>query len=115
MSDMDGVETLPYPAGKMRLVGIANNTQKICKQAEKALKVAKSLDPCDSIRVMRCAINMIDIGPLLFAPLDRTISLSIFNELCDRPSEDGLQFFIDNLKRDIDDLYRMAQIPGILE
>lgn len=103
---------LPDTEGSMRTIGIANDVQRFLRKTEKILKVAKALDVADSVRVIDHAINRLDPNALVSMPDTGSLSLPCFNELCANPTEDGLRGLVDSLRRDVDELYKMANVPG---
>lgn len=110
---INDVKELPDTVGKMRTIGIANDVQRFLHKTEKILKVAKDRNTFDSVSIIKFSINRLDFDVLVQMPDTGGLSLPCFNELCNNPTEDGLAGLVDSLKHDVDELYRMADVPGM--
>ena len=109
---LNDTKQLPDTVGKMRTIGIANDVQRFLRQTEKILKVAKAVQVSDSVRIIDHAIHRLEPDALVSMPDTGGLSLPCFNELCVNPTEDGLRDLVTSLKRDVDELYKMADVPG---
>lgn len=103
---------LPDLAGKMRLIDIAGEVQTFLHKVEQILKVAKAMDTYTAIKVISFSIKRLEPDVLVSMPDTEGLSLPCFNELCINPTEDGLRDLVTSLKRDVDELYKMAGVPG---
>ena len=110
---IDEYEELPDAVGKMRLIGVANDVQKMQRKIKRLLKVARAVDANEALGIMNFAINRIDFDILVSMPDTGGLSLPCFNELCGNPTEDGLAALIVSLQNDVEQLYKMARVPGV--
>lgn len=83
--------------------------EKLTGKIRRIYKVSRSLNPIESIRVIRFAINRINPAVLVLMPYTGSESLALFNDLCANPREDDLTKLIQCLESDIIKLREIAE------
>jgi len=83
--------------------------EKLASKIRRISQVSRSLDPVESIRVIRFAINRINPAVLVSMPYTGSESLALFNDLCINPREDDLTKLIQYLEGDIIKLREIAE------
>ena len=113
ITSINDIQELPDIVGKMRLIDKAGEVQTFLHRTEKILKVARDSDTYLALNIINHSMTQLDPAPIEAIPYRNSLSLPCFGELCLNPSEDGLRALIDSLKTDINEIYKMADVPGM--